>query len=114
MISDWIETAAACGGGAVYLEEAGGAGKLTFAGLQRSTSAMAGYLDRAGIPPGGRVAIRLPDPLGYATALVAILARGASRSRSIPVRPPQHWTGCSAWPGRRRSSVTAGRAFRRG
>jgi acyl-CoA synthetase (AMP-forming)/AMP-acid ligase II len=84
VIRDWIETAAARGGSAVYLEEAGGAGKLTFAGLQRSTSAMAGYLDRAGIPPGGRVAIRLPDPLGYATALVAIL--GAGRV-AVPLDP---------------------------
>jgi oxalate---CoA ligase len=84
VIRDWIETAAARGDGAVYLEEAGGAGKLTYAGLQRSTSAMAAGLDRAGIPPGGRVAIRLPDPLGYATALVAIL--GAGRV-AVPLDP---------------------------
>jgi oxalate---CoA ligase len=76
LIKHWIDTAAAHWGGAAYLEDAAGTGKLTFAGLQRSTRAWARDLDRAGIPPGARVAIRLPDPLGYASALVAILGAG--------------------------------------
>lgn len=76
MLKHWIDAAAARWGGAPYLEDAAGAGQLTFAGLQRSTRAWARCLDRAGIPPGGRVAIRLPEPLGYASALVAILGAG--------------------------------------
>jgi oxalate---CoA ligase len=84
VIREWIEEAPARGEGAAYLEEADGAGRLTFDGLQRATRAMAGGLDRAGIPPGGRVAIRRPDPLGYATALVAIL--GAGRT-AVPLDP---------------------------
>ncbi|HLN67588.1 MAG TPA: AMP-binding protein, partial [Streptosporangiaceae bacterium] len=76
LLKHWIDAAAARWGGAPYLEDAAGAGQLTFAGLQRSTQAWARCLDRAGIPPGGRVAIRLPEPLGYASALVAILGAG--------------------------------------
>jgi oxalate---CoA ligase len=76
LLKHWIDAAAARWGGAPYLEDAAGAGKLTFAGLQRSTQAWARCLDHAGIPPGARVAIRLPDPLGYASALVAILGAG--------------------------------------
>ena len=76
MLKHWIDAAAARWGGAPYLEDAAGAGQLTFAGLQRSTQAWARCLDRAGIPPGARVAIRLPDPLGYASALVAVLGAG--------------------------------------
>jgi oxalate---CoA ligase len=84
VIREWIDTAPARGDAAAYLEEADGAGRLTFAGLQRSARAMARCLDRAGIPPGGRVAIRLPDPLGYATALVSIV--GAGRV-AVPLDP---------------------------
>ena len=76
MITEWIERAAARQGGAPYLEDGAGNGTLTYAGLRRSTAAWADCLDRAGIPPGARVAVRLPDPLGYATALVAILGAG--------------------------------------
>jgi len=84
MIRAWIDAAAARADGAAYLEQAPGAGKLTFGGLQRSTRAWARYLDRAGVAPGGRVAIRLPDPLGYASALVSIL--GAGRI-AVPLDP---------------------------
>ena len=73
MIAEWIARAAARQGSAPYLEDAAGTGILTYAGLRRSTRAWADYLDRAGVPPGARVAVRLPDPLGYATALVSIL-----------------------------------------
>jgi oxalate---CoA ligase len=76
MIRAWIDAAAVRADGAAYLEQAAGAGKLTFGGLQRSTRAWARVLDRAGVAPGGRVAIRLPDPLGYASALVSILGAG--------------------------------------
>jgi acyl-CoA synthetase (AMP-forming)/AMP-acid ligase II len=76
VIAEWIKQAAARRGDAPYLEDAAGAGTLTYAGLRRSTAAWADGLDRAGVPPGGRVAVRLPDPLSYATALVAILGAG--------------------------------------
>jgi acyl-CoA synthetase (AMP-forming)/AMP-acid ligase II len=76
VIAEWIEQAAARRGGAPYLEDAAGAGTLTYAGLRGSTAAWGDRLDRAGIPPGERVAVRLPDPLSYATALVAILGAG--------------------------------------
>jgi len=58
------------------LEDAAGGRTLTYAGLRRSTQAWAQCLDRAGVAAGAGVAVRLPDPLGYATALVAILAAG--------------------------------------
>jgi acyl-CoA synthetase (AMP-forming)/AMP-acid ligase II len=91
VISEWIAAAADRQGDAPYLEDAApensalenaalenGAGgrTLTYAGLRRSTRAWAQCLDRAGVPAGAGVAVRLPDPLGYATALVAILAAG--------------------------------------
>ena len=89
MIAEWIERAAARQGGAPYLEapyleDGAGAGTLTYAGLRRSTQAWAGRLDRAGVPPGAGIAVRLPDPLSYATALVSIL--GAGRV-AIPLDP---------------------------
>jgi oxalate---CoA ligase len=75
LISDWITQAAARQGDAPYLEDAAGAA-LSYAGLHRATRAWARRLDRAGLPPGAAVALRWPDPLGYATALVAILGAG--------------------------------------
>ena len=76
MIAEWIDQAAERRGGVPYLEDAAGAGTLSYAGLRRSARAWAGCLDRAGLPPGARVAVRLPDPLSYATALVSILGAG--------------------------------------
>ena len=76
VIRDLIEQAAAGSGDACYLEDAAGGGTLTYAGLRRSVLAWSGRLDQAGIPPGARVAVSLPDPLGYATVLVSILAAG--------------------------------------
>ena len=101
VISEWIAAAADRQGDAPYLEDAAlkngalkngalkngalkngalengaGGGTLTYAGLRRSTRAWAQCLDRAGVSAGAGVAVRLPDPLGYATALVAILAAG--------------------------------------
>jgi len=86
VISEWIAAAADLQGDAPYLEDAAlenaalenaaGGRTLTYAGLRRATRAWARCLDRAGVPAGAGVAVRLPDPLEYATALVAILAAG--------------------------------------
>jgi len=76
VIRSWIDQAAARHGEAHYLEEAAGTGTLTYAGLQGSAQAWAERLDRAGLSPGARIAVSLADPLGYATALVGILAAG--------------------------------------
>ena len=111
LIGAWIDAAAARGDGAVYLEEAGGAGQLTFGGLRRSVGAWDRYLDRAGVAPGGRVAIRLPDPLGYASALAGILGAGriavpldpgapaAELDRVLGVARPQAVLGSGLPPG---------------
>src|SRR5580658_716098 len=76
VIREWIDAAAAREPDATYLEEARGTDQLSYASLQRSARTWALHLDRAGIPPGARVAIRLPEPVGYAGALVAILGAG--------------------------------------
>src|ERR1700692_1986701 len=76
VIREWIEAGADHRGGPAYLEDASGHGVLTYAGLRRCTRAWARRLDRAGVPPGAAVAVRWPDPLGYASALVAILGAG--------------------------------------
>jgi acyl-CoA synthetase (AMP-forming)/AMP-acid ligase II len=92
VIGEWITAAADRQGDAPYLEDAaledaavladaalenaGDGGTLSYAGLRRSTQVWAQCLDRAGVPAGAGVAVRLADPLGYATALVAILAAG--------------------------------------
>jgi acyl-CoA synthetase (AMP-forming)/AMP-acid ligase II len=81
LITEWIEKAAARRGGepyleAPYFEDGAGTGILTYAALRRSTRVWADCLDRAGVLPGARVAVRLPDPLRYATALVGILGAG--------------------------------------
>jgi acyl-CoA synthetase (AMP-forming)/AMP-acid ligase II len=84
LIRDWIEQAAACRGGDVYLEDARGSGTLTYAALRRAVLAMERWLDSEGLPPGARVAVRLSDPLEYATALLALL--GAGRV-AVPLDP---------------------------
>ena len=76
MLTEQIGEAAASRGDAPYLEDAAGTATLTYAGLRRSVRAWARHLDEAGIPPGARVALRLPDPFGYAGALAGILAAG--------------------------------------
>jgi acyl-CoA synthetase (AMP-forming)/AMP-acid ligase II len=76
VLTEQIDRAAACRGDAPYLEDAAGTATLTYAGLRRSVQAWARHLDEAGIPPGARVAVRLPDPFGYACALAGILAAG--------------------------------------
>jgi len=84
LLTEQIDEAAACRGDAPYLEDAAGAATLTYAGLKRSVRAWAGHLDEAGIPPGARVAVRLPDPFGYAGALAGILAAGRV---AVPLDP---------------------------
>jgi oxalate---CoA ligase len=76
VIREWMDEAAARRADAPYLEEARGPGQLTFGALQRATVAWARRLDRAGVPPGAPVAVRLGDPLRYATALVGVLGAG--------------------------------------
>ena len=84
MLTEQIDEAAACRGDAPYLEDAAGDATLTYAGLRRSVRAWARHLDEAGIPAGARVAIRLPDPFGYAGALVGIVAAGRV---AVPLDP---------------------------
>ena len=84
MLTGQIDEAAASRGDAPYLEDAAGTATLTYAGLRRSVRAWARHLDEAGIPPGARVAVRLPDVFGYASALVGILAAGRV---AVPLDP---------------------------
>jgi acyl-CoA synthetase (AMP-forming)/AMP-acid ligase II len=76
VIRGWIEEAAARHGGDVYLADARGKETLTYAGLLAAVRETERHLDEAGLPRGARVSIRLADPLGYATALVALIASG--------------------------------------
>jgi acyl-CoA synthetase (AMP-forming)/AMP-acid ligase II len=84
LLTEQIDKAAACRGDAPYLEDAADAVTLTYAGLRDSVRAWARHLDEAGIPSGARVAVRLPDPFGYAGALVGILAAGRV---AVPLDP---------------------------
>jgi oxalate---CoA ligase len=88
VIAEWIDGAAASRGDASYLEDAAGTGALTFTGLRRATAGWARCLDRAGVAPGASVALRLPDPLGYATALLGIIGAGRVVVPLDPVAPP--------------------------
>ncbi len=76
MIRQWIDEHAIRQPGAGYLEDARGSGVLTYAELRRSVATWTRCLDRARVPAGARVAVRWQDPLGYATALIGILAAG--------------------------------------
>jgi acyl-CoA synthetase (AMP-forming)/AMP-acid ligase II len=82
--TEQIDEAAACRDDAPYLEDAAGDATLTYAGLSRSGRAWTRHLDEAGIPAGARVAIRLPDPFGYARALVDVVAAGRV---AVPLDP---------------------------
>jgi acyl-CoA synthetase (AMP-forming)/AMP-acid ligase II len=84
VIWTWIEAAAAEYGDDVYLADARGPGRLTYAGLLDIVRATERLLDEAGLPPGARVSIRLADPLRYATALVAVIA---ARRVAVPLDP---------------------------
>jgi oxalate---CoA ligase len=76
VIRGWIEEGAARHGDDVYLADARGKAALTYAGLLGIVRDTERRLDEAGLPRGARVNIRLADPLGYATALVALIAAG--------------------------------------
>src|ERR1700733_8818513 len=110
---EWIEQAAARHGEDVYLADARGSATLTYAGLLDVVRDTERRLDDAGLPPGSLVNVRLADPLGYATALVALIAAGrvavpldpgapdAEVARVIAVaRPGGLVTGGAALPGR--------------
>jgi oxalate---CoA ligase len=84
LISEWIARGADRRGGAPYLQDAAGTGTLTYAGLARAARGWAQCLDRAGIRPGAAVAVRWPEPLGYATALAGIVAAGRV---AVPLDP---------------------------
>ena len=84
LLTEQIDDAAACRGDAPYLEDAASTATLTYAGLRRSVRAWARLLDKAGIPPGARVAVRLQDVFGYADALVGIVAAGRV---AVPIDP---------------------------
>ena len=84
MIRDWISAAAARHGDDVYLADAHGNAALTYAGLRAALQATERRLDEAGLPPGSRVAVKIADPLDYATALVSILAAGRV---AVPLDP---------------------------
>ncbi len=88
MIRKWIEQAAACAGSATYLENARGAGRLTYAGLREAVLGWERRLDESGFPLGARIAIRLSEPLEYATALVAIIGAGRVAVPLDPGAPP--------------------------
>jgi acyl-CoA synthetase (AMP-forming)/AMP-acid ligase II len=76
VIRGWIEEAAARHGDDVYLADARGKQTLTYAGLLGIVRETERRLDEAGLPRGARVTVRLADPLGYASAVVALIAAG--------------------------------------
>jgi acyl-CoA synthetase (AMP-forming)/AMP-acid ligase II len=84
VIRAWIEEAAASHGDDVYLADARGSATLTYSGLLDVVRETERRLDDAGLPPGSRVNVRLADPLGYATALVALIATGRV---AVPLDP---------------------------
>jgi len=84
VIRAWIEEAAARHGDDVYLADARGPATLTYAGLLDIVRETERRLDDAGLPPGARINVGLTDPLGYATALVALIAAGRV---AVPLDP---------------------------
>ena len=84
MIREWIEQAAACRGADVYLADARGPATLSYAGLLDTAIDVERRLDKAGLPPGARIVVRLGEPVEYATALVAIIAAGRV---AVPLDP---------------------------
>lgn len=84
MIRDWIEQAAARHGNDVYLADARGPATLTYTQLLDTVRDAERRLDVAGLPRGTRIAVRLSEPLDYATALVAIIAAGRV---AVPLDP---------------------------
>jgi acyl-CoA synthetase (AMP-forming)/AMP-acid ligase II len=88
LISEWIDKQAACQPDMVYLRDARGDGEITYAGLRAATLTWGRRLAEAGIPAGTPVAVRLADPLEYATALVALIGAGRVAVPLDPGAPP--------------------------
>jgi oxalate---CoA ligase len=84
LIRDWIEQAADRHGEDIYLADARGSATLTYRQLLDTFRATERRLDEAGLPRGARIAVRLSEPLEYATALVAIVAAGRV---AVPLDP---------------------------
>jgi acyl-CoA synthetase (AMP-forming)/AMP-acid ligase II len=84
LIREWIEQAAACRGADLYLSDARGPARLSYAGLLDTVIDVERRLDAAGLPPGARIVVRLGEPIEYATALVAIIAAGRV---AVPLDP---------------------------
>jgi acyl-CoA synthetase (AMP-forming)/AMP-acid ligase II len=84
LIREWIEQAAACRGADVYLADARGPARLSYAGLLHTVADVTRRLDEAGLPPGARIVVRLGEPVEYAAALVAIIAAGRV---AVPLDP---------------------------
>ena len=84
MIRDWISGTATRHGDDVYLADARGSATLSYAGLRAALRATERRLDEAGLPPGSRIAVKIGDPLDYATALVSIIAAGRV---AVPLDP---------------------------
>jgi acyl-CoA synthetase (AMP-forming)/AMP-acid ligase II len=88
LISEWINKQAACQGEAVYLQDARGERTLTYGELRAVAGVWSRRLDEAGLPPGTPVAVRLADPLEYATAMVALIGAGRVAVPLDPGAPP--------------------------
>jgi acyl-CoA synthetase (AMP-forming)/AMP-acid ligase II len=84
LIRDWIEQAADRHGEEIFLADARGPATLTYKQLLDTLGDTERRLDEAGLPRGARIAVRLSEPLEYATALVAIVAAGRV---AVPLDP---------------------------
>jgi oxalate---CoA ligase len=84
LLRDWIERAAAAHGEDVYLADARSTATLTYTGLLDLARDTGLRLERAGLPAGARIGVRLAEPLDYAAALVAIIAAGRV---AVPLDP---------------------------
>jgi acyl-CoA synthetase (AMP-forming)/AMP-acid ligase II len=84
LIRDWIEQAADRHGEDIYLADARGSATLTYKQLLETLRDTERRLDEAGLGRGARIAVRLSEPLEYATALVAIVAAGRV---AVPLDP---------------------------
>jgi len=88
LISEWIDKQAACQGEAAYLQDARSDRTITYGELRAVAGAWSRRLDEAGLPPGTPVAVRLADPLEYATAIVALIGAGRVAVPLDPGAPP--------------------------
>jgi oxalate---CoA ligase len=84
VLHDWIERAAAAHGEDVYLADARGTATLTYTGLLDLARDVERRLDRAGLPAGAPIGVRLDGLVDYAAALVSIIAAGRV---AVPLDP---------------------------